>query len=154
VLVVSDTSPITALLQTDLAHLLPLLFQRVIIPNAVSSELLRAHPALPEWLEVRMPLVIPESVRAAHLDLGETEAIALALELHADALLLDEQMGRQAALALGLPITGLLGVLLLAKRAGHLASLRPVILSLQEKAGCWFAEPLVADVLRSAGEGR
>ena len=75
-LVVSDTSPITALLQTGLAHLLPDLFQRVIIPPAVRTELLRAHPVLPEWLEVRAPLIIPAEVRAARLDPGETEAIA------------------------------------------------------------------------------
>jgi uncharacterized protein len=152
VLVVSDTSPITALLQTGLADLLPVLFQRVIIPPAVRTELLRAHPALPSWLEVRAPLVIPEAVRAAHLDSGETEALALALELHADVLLLDEQMGRRAALAFGLPITGLLGVLLLAKKTGHLPAVRPAILALREKAGCWFAEPLIADILRAAGE--
>lgn len=152
-LVVSDTSPITALLQTGLAHLLPDLFQRVIIPPAVRTELLRAHPALPEWLEVRAPLIISAEVRAARLDPGETEAIALALELHPDVLLLDDQKGRRTALALGLPITGLLGVLLIAKRSGHLPLLHPAILSLREKAGCRFAESLVADVLRAAGEG-
>ena len=151
-LVVSDTSPITALLQTGLDHLLPELFQRVIIPPAVRAELLQAHPTLPGWLEVCAPSAIPSAVRDAHLDLGETEAIALALELHADAILLDEHLGRRAALGLGLPVTGLLGILLLAKKTGHLPGIRPVIFLLREKAGCWFADPLIAEVLRAAGE--
>ena len=92
-LVVSDTSPITVLLQTGLDHLLPELFQHVIIPPAVRAELLQTHPILPGWLEVCAPSSIPSAVRDAHLDLGETEALALALELHADAILLDEQIG-------------------------------------------------------------
>ncbi|MEO6750978.1 MAG: DUF3368 domain-containing protein [Chthoniobacteraceae bacterium] len=151
-LVVSDTSPVTALLQTGLAHLLPALFRQIIIPPAVLAELERAHAVLPGWLEVRTPLAIPDSLRAAHLDPGETEAIAIAMELAADAILIDEQMGRRAAHGLHLSIMGLLGVLLLAKRTGHLASVRPAILALRQDAGCWFAEPLVADVLRAAGE--
>lgn len=151
-LVVSDTSPVTALLQTDLAHLLPELFGRVLIPPAVESELRRTHKHLPPWIEVCNPVTIPDSVLSAHLDPGETEALALALELRADTVLLDDQMGRRAALELHLPVMGLLGLLLLAKRTGRLNRIEPAIMSLREKAGCWFAEALVGDILRAAGE--
>jgi uncharacterized protein len=153
-LVVSDTSPITALLQTGLENLLPELFQRVVIPAAVRDELLLAHPQLPGWLEVCTPEIIPDAVREACLDRGETEAIALALELNPDALLLDEQNGRRTARALGIPLTGLLGILLLAKRLGRIAAVAPIIIGLQTQAGCWFADSLVRDVLRAAGEGK
>ena len=151
-LVISDTSPITALLQADLAHLLPALFHEIIIPPAVLAELQRSHKNLPTWLEVRTPTGIPEAVRVAQLDAGETEAIALALELSTDAILIDDQMARHTATELQLPLMGVLGVLLLAKRTGHLPAVHPAILSLRQKAGCWFAGALIADVRRAADE--
>ncbi len=51
-IVVSDTSPLTALLTVGEAELLPKLFHEVIIPEAVRAELLRSHPSLPGWLRV------------------------------------------------------------------------------------------------------
>ncbi|MBI5503252.1 MAG: hypothetical protein HY899_00510 [Deltaproteobacteria bacterium] len=80
-LVVSDTSPLAALLQIGQAGLLPLLFARILIPPAVRAELLREHSILPAWLETQPPTSIPTSLSAAGLDLGETEALALALEV-------------------------------------------------------------------------
>ena len=123
-----------------------------IIPPAVCAELLREHAALPAWLETRAPLTIPASLTAAHLDLGETEALALALEVRADTILLDERLGRRVARAHGLRVTGLLGTLVLAKERGHLAAVRPVIAELRLRVGCWFDDALIADVCRAAGE--
>ena len=151
-LVVSDTSPLTALLKIGRAGLLRQLFTEVLIPPAVEAELLRSHPLLPAWLEVRSPHHIPDRVTAARLDLGETQALALALELHADTVLMDERMGRRTARELGLKATGLLGCLVLAKDAGHLDAVSPVVSELQTQAGCWFDDALIAAILRAAGE--
>lgn len=151
-LVVSDTSPLTALLQIGRAELLPALFGRVVIPPAVQRELLRAHAALPPWLEVRTSGVIPESLRDARLDAGETEALALALEIRADIVLMDERLGRRAARALGLRVMGLLGLLVLAKQRGKLSSVRATVDDLRSVAGCWFDDDLVAEVCASVGE--
>jgi predicted nucleic acid-binding protein len=52
------------------------------------------------------------------LDLGESEAIALAAELHADVVLIDEQAGRQEAIRRGLKVAGTLSVLDEAAQAG------------------------------------
>ena len=52
-IVVSDTSPITALLAVGKADLLKQLFGEVVIPNAVGAELRRTHPELPAWLRVQ-----------------------------------------------------------------------------------------------------
>jgi len=52
-IIVSDTSPLSALLTINQAELLKVIFGEVIIPNAVCSELLRFHPRLPEWLRVQ-----------------------------------------------------------------------------------------------------
>jgi uncharacterized protein len=99
-----------------------------------------------------VPAAIPEAVASARLDLGETQALALALELRADVVLLDERLGRRVAHALGLRVTGLLGALILAKRRGHIDAVRPIIDDLRTRAGCWFDEALVADVCAAAGE--
>ena len=95
---------------------------------------------------------MPLAVRAARLDLGETESLALALELRPELVLMDEQLGRRTARELGLRVTGILGVLLIAKERGHVTEIKPVIEDLRKRAGCWFSEPLVAGVLSEAGE--
>src|SRR6266550_3355605 len=53
-IVVSDTSPLTALLTVGQSEILPRLFGEVVIPKAVETELLRSHPTLPDWLQVRL----------------------------------------------------------------------------------------------------
>lgn len=124
-IVVSDTSPITALLAVEQAELLKQLFGEVIIPNAVETELLRTHPTLPAWLRVQsLQNSAKANLYARSVDRGEAEAIALAEELHADHLLIDERKGRRLAQQQGLPVVGLLGVILLAKRAQLVPSAR------------------------------
>lgn len=150
--VISDTSPLTALLLARRDKLLRELFDRVVLPPSVQSELLRAHAALPSWIEVIAPEVIPVSVSEAGLDPGETEAIALALELRPDMLLIDERLGRRLAVRHGLPVTGLLGLLVLAKQRRLIAEIVPVIGELQEKGNCWFGHELLVEVCRSVDE--
>jgi predicted nucleic acid-binding protein len=117
ILVVADTGPIRYLVLIEAIEVLARLYDRVVLPQAVFAELTHAHApeavqrwavALPDWAEVRKASGV---VMAGVLDLGETEAIALAQELHADSLLLDEVEARQFALRLGLPVAGTVGVL-------------------------------------------
>ncbi len=116
-IVVSDTSPLNYLLLIDHIDVLPKLFGRVIVPSAVMLELGRdAAPdkvrqwsaALPHWLEVATPTSVIEDAR---LGPAESEAIALARELHASLLLADDRLGVAAARQMGLAVTGTLGVL-------------------------------------------
>lgn len=94
-IVVSDTSPLTALLTVGHAELLPKLFGAVVIPPAVAAELRRSHAQLPDWLEVRaLSASNQAAIYARSVDRGEAEAIALAQELQADRLLIDERKGR------------------------------------------------------------
>lgn len=151
-IVISDTSPLSALILAGRGELLPVIFNRVVIPPAVRTELLRAHETLPLWLEVQTPKHIPTSVLNGGLDAGETEAIALALELQPDAVLMDERLGRRLAVQHGLRVTGCLGFIVLAKRRALLAEVVPVIRDLQEKGGCWFSPELLEEVCASVGE--
>lgn len=129
-----------------------MLFDRVVIPPAVETELRCAHETLPVWLEVIAPKMIPSTVLEAGLDAGETEAIALALELLPDALLIDERLGRRLAQRHGLQVTGLLGLLLLAKNSGLISTVVPLIRELQDKANCWFGHQLLTEVCAASGE--
>ncbi|WP_081980725.1 nucleic acid-binding protein [Neosynechococcus sphagnicola] len=102
--------------------LLPQLYSQVTVPEAVDRELADIDPPVPgtleaqsaAWLQVRQVTdlsVVQLLQNEARLDPGESEAIALALELNADLLLIDERRGRAEADRLELRITGLLGIL-------------------------------------------
>lgn len=86
------------------------------------------------------------------MDRGEAEAIALAEELHADHLLIDERKGRRLAQQQGLPVLGLLGVVLLAKRAKLISSARALLEELDHEAGIYLAGELKEAALKTIGE--
>ncbi len=121
-IVVSDTSPMVALWKLGCLDILPALYGNVVVPREVETELrARAHSnsareifeACAGWLTVRSPLAIQQF---AGLDPGETAAIALAKELRADALIMDERAGRKVSEREGIPTIGTIGVLELAAR--------------------------------------
>jgi predicted nucleic acid-binding protein len=128
-LVVADASPLVGLVKIGHAHVLPLLYGRVVIPPRVAEELnnpkrpgeVRAFMAsAPPWLSVRAPSRL-EAID--DLDAGELEAISLAREIGADLLLIDEARGRQAAIALHIPTARTAAVLFDAANAGALPDL-------------------------------
>lgn len=123
-LVVADATPVNILIRIEHVGILPQLFDRVVIPPAVARELTDANTPdvvrawmriVPAWLEVRAPRMI--DVRL-NIGAGEREAIALAQELRAEVLLVDDRKARRAALAVGLQIAGTVGVLERAARRG------------------------------------
>jgi uncharacterized protein len=123
-LVVSDASPLIALQQIDELKLLQGLFGEVIIPPAVAREV--ASLSLPPWAKTRsLQQPMAGEILHASLGAGESEAISLAQEIHANWLLLDERPGRRLAQALGLRVAGTLGLLNRAKEKGLLAAVRP-----------------------------
>ena len=126
-IVVSNTSPIINLAAIGQIDLLRRLYSRVIIPQAVYDEIISAGAGQPgveevrsaEWIETRRAtdrIVI--AALQTELDDGEAEAIALAIELNADLLLLDERKARRIASQLGLRFIGILGALVEAKHQG------------------------------------
>lgn len=152
-IVVSDTSCISNLLSVGQASLLPRLFGEVLIPPAVEDELLRFHSCLPDFVKCEAPSDQARLSRLREeLDLGEAEAICLACEVKADRLLIDETLGRAAALREGLAIIGVVGVLVAAKQSGFLSSIGPVLQQLENEAGFRLSQSLKADALRAVGE--
>lgn len=127
-IIVADTGPLNYLVQLGKIDILQSLYDRVFIPHAVYDELLnpvapaavRAWAANPPvWLELLSPSLALLELRPL-LDVGEAEAITLALEINASLLLIDEAEGRTEALRRGLRIIGTLGVLRDAHRNGLL----------------------------------
>ena len=157
-LIVSDTSPITNLIQIEQLDLLRKLFARIVIPKKVFEELSDYEGQAKvikdnEWILVRS-VSNQEAVKtlSRHLDLGEAEAIVLAKELKVKLLIMDERKGRNEAEKQGLEIIGLLGVLVRGKQEGHLDTLRPILDILTEDIGFRVSKKLYDLILKSVGE--
>jgi predicted nucleic acid-binding protein len=151
-IVVSDTSPITALLQIDHEDLLPALYGTVFVPPAVERELKVIH-SLPAFLRCKSPKNLVEVERLKHeLDRGEAEAIVLAKELTADLLLIDEVHGRAIATREGIRVLGLLGMLVEAKRRGNVTSVRELVSDLERIAGFRASAEVKSIIFKAANE--
>ncbi len=158
--VVSDTSPLRALGQLRLVHVLKPLYGSVIVPPGVAAELERTPPGLVPIDLVAHPFV---EVREPHdrqlvemllsrLGRGESEAIALALEVHADFILVDEALGRSVAKSRGLLPVGVVGVLAQAKLVGLIAEVRPLLDRLEAELDFRLSDEVKRRGLRLAGE--
>jgi len=117
-IVVADTTPLRYLVVIEREHLLPALYGRVLIPPAVADELNHESPPgvvrawlarRPNWLEIQQPTRTFQP--GLDLDIGEQQAIALAEEVAADLLLLDEWDARMEAERRHLRVVGTLRVL-------------------------------------------
>ncbi|HEX7377062.1 MAG TPA: DUF3368 domain-containing protein [Pirellulales bacterium] len=135
VVVISDASPVRALNHLGLLTLCRDLYGTVIVPEAVQEELRRPTTTCCaielsdySWFEIRRPSADSRDLGVpSELDAGETQAIALAMELHADLILIDERKAASAARGLGLTAMGVLGVLLEAKRKNLLDLALPCV---------------------------
>lgn len=151
-IVVSDTSPITTLLQIGKADLLRQLYGEVLIPDAVRDELSAAHQSLPDFF-VCVSAADRNAVIALlrELDAGEAEAIVLAKEKGA-LLLIDEIEGRDVAAREGLRFIGLLGILGQAKLKGYIPKLRDVLNGIESQTAFFVSREMKNLALKKAGE--
>lgn len=125
--VISNTSPITNLAAVNQFALLQQLYGNIIIPKAVYDELTGLGSKIPganavknsSWIQTQKVTnqILVTSLKQ-ELDIGEAEAITLAIQLKANLLLLDERRGYEIACSLGLKVTGVLGILIAAKSRG------------------------------------
>jgi len=161
VIVVSNTSPLSNLVAIGELDLLCMLYDRVYVPQAVLNELAAGVRVRPEHAQVeRAQWIVPMAVRddalvrvlRVELHPGEAEAIALALELGADLVLLDEKAGRRLARTRGLNIVGLVGSVLEAKMKSLVPSVRPILDALRSIAGFYLGDALYALALDLADE--
>lgn len=155
--VFSNTTPLISLASVEALHLLPALFGRVHVAEAVFEECLAGGPIhVPDLRSLSWVELVPFGQTQARpelwqLDYGERQTLELALALKADWVILDERMGRNEAEHLGLRVTGTLGVLLKAKQRGLIASFRDKAEAMRAQ-GVRFNSSLVARLAREAGE--
>lgn len=156
--VIINNTPLVALASINQLHLLPALFGQVLVPEAVVAEFLAMER------EARAPLLAGEtglapvslsnpthSLRYVGLDRGEAEVLALAEELGAGLVIMDELRGRRYARRLGITVSGTVGVLLLAKERGLVDAVAPLIKQLIER-GLYLDDDVVRQALLIAAE--
>jgi predicted nucleic acid-binding protein len=159
-IVVSDTSPLLALFYLKKLEILQFLYQEIIIPEAVLFELNRSKLSEEEKKQFTSR---PYRVVAVNknqevnsllnkIQIGEAEAIVLSEQLHADLLLIDENIGREIAKQRGLKIIGVLGILIEAKRKQHILLVKPLIDQLISEINFRISDVLYFEVLKKCGE--
>ena len=157
----SNSSPIILLARVGHLHLLPELFDRVLIPSGVREEILAeggtrpgaAQLATASWISVQgLARPLGSGALLSQLGRGEAEVISLALEIPAPVtLLLDDAAGRRLALEIGFAVLGSAGVLVRAKEQGLIPLVRPALDDLLA-AGLYLSEALYHRLLSGVGE--
>jgi predicted nucleic acid-binding protein len=156
--VIANNTPLVALWTLGRLDILRDLYGQVWIPRAVYEEFLASEHAQRLAALREAPWIVTVSVSNRQhvkvyvgLDQGEAEVLALAEERAARLVIVDERKGRRYAQRLGIPLTGTLGTLLLAKERSLIGSLRPMLVELQN-AGLYLDSALVDRALVLAGE--
>ncbi len=156
-IVVSNSSPLIALALVDQLALLPTIYQTIYIAPAVRTEVIRrgkSRAGATTLAKAKWILTVAANRRAlsqvrprpAGLHRGEIETIALALQLKADLVLIDEHGARKFSKSRGLNVLGTLGVLKFAHQRGLLADLRAALDDLRSK-GFRFSDTLYREIL-------
>jgi predicted nucleic acid-binding protein len=160
---VSDTSPILGLSVIGYLSLLHEQFGDIFIPQAVFDELriesnFRGVSSIQEaietgWLQTKQIKNKPLAQSLSNdLNIGEAEAITLAVDLNIEMIVMDERIGRERARDLGLKTVGVLGILLTAKKQKQISSIKNVMDDLRKEIGFFISEELYHRVLKQAGE--
>lgn len=157
--VICNTSPLQYLHQLGALRFVPALVKTITVPPSDQEELnagRRLGLHLPDlqsldWITVRRPSSSLALPLVTDLGPGEREVLALALETSDSVCVLDDALARRVAKILQLRITGTLGVLIDAKRAGLISAVRPLLDQLQS-LGFRLAPHTRLAVLRLAGE--
>ena len=146
--IVCNSSCFIALDRINRLDLLLNSFQEIIIPPKVAKEI----DLNLDWISVKsIKNTSVIQILKTQIDDGESEAIALSLELKDVALLLDDKKARRIAEQLGLQIIGTIGLILRAKRIGLITEVKPVLNELQT-AGFRIRGTLYNEALRLANE--
>ena len=155
-LLVINTGPLITFHRMGCLDLIGRLPFTIICPTEVRRELntgeCAGHPRItPAWLGVRGLSSPMTAFGLVGLDLGETAVIQLALELGSVPVAIDEWKGRRVALAMGLTVTGSLGLLGRAKQLGLVSAIRPYV-ERAAIAGIRYHPSIVSAVLAELGE--
>lgn len=157
--VICNTSHLQYLHQIGQLSILPALVGSIVVPPAVLAELdagIAKGLDLPQlenlqWIRIQAPIGAKAASLITDLGPGESQVLMLALEMPGSVALLDDALARRVATAKGISIKGTRGLLLDARRSGHLPAVKPSLDRLQE-LGFRIAQQTRDAVLKLAGE--
>ncbi len=148
-IVITDTSCFILLSKIDAFELLQRLFGTVLTTPEIAREF---GEQLPEWVTV-VPVINQDlfQLYKEEVDPGEASALALAKELLADLVILDDMNARRFAGKIGITFKGTLGLFLMAKQAKLIPAVKPYIEKIKQ-TNFWIAAHLLEQCIRDAGE--
>ncbi len=156
--IVINTSPLILLFNSDLAFILPAMFNEIVVPDAVWNEIVNsksydiAKQSLPDasWIKTVSATPVKEVVRQ-RLGKGETEVIGFAFKNRDYTPMLDDKAAKKCSMALGLHTLGTGSVLILAKENGIIDSVEKCLIKLRH-SGMWISDEIIHLLKRKAGE--
>jgi len=156
--VIVNSTPLIALWSVRRLELLRDLFGEVLIPQAVHDEFLAVEPAAraqalthATWIKPAFLAFPNRALEFNGLDRGEAEVLALADERQASVVVIDERRARRYATRLGIPVTGTIGLLILAATVSTM--LKPFLQQyLHDRSAPLVASQLSADEQRMLGQ--
>ena len=147
--IISDTSCIILLAKIEELELLHKLYGTIITTKEVADEF---GLPLPDWFEIKEPADKNyQSLIELSVDKGEASAIALAIEYNDCLLIIDDLKGRKLAHQLGLTIIGTLGIIVDAKLAGLIPSVKPILAKIKQ-TNFRISEKVELLIVNRAGE--
>ncbi len=158
--VVCDAGPLIALASVGQLELLPAIYRRLVLPQPVLDEIVQSGAgragaieiSSARWLEVVTPPADPDPLLAADLGSGESAVIRIAVALRAPLVLIDERRARRiASQVYGLAVKGTAGLLVAAKRAALIPTVRP-LLGAMARHGYFLSSRLIEAACQEAGE--
>jgi len=160
-MIIADSTPLINFAAIHRLDVLEQLFERIVIPEAVETELLTKGKRYPSAEELKradfIDVIRINDVALCNslkidLDHGEAEVITLALEQNGELLLLDEVAERTIAEFHNILVTGSIGCLVEAKRTGIIPKIKPFLDAIRLEARFWVGEELYRRVLSDNGE--
>lgn len=154
-----DASPLIFLARANLLELLQLVAAEVVVPEPVATEIERRGPgdaaaralAGAPWLAVVDAPAVPPSIHSWDLGPGESSVLAWCVGHPGTEAVVDDLAGRRCAHALGIPVRGTLGLVLLGKQRGLLPAARPVLQSMR-RSGMYLSDRVMERALGIVGE--
>ena len=154
-----NASPLIFLARAGLLDLLRLVADEVVVPEAVAAEILQKGPddvtaqAIRQtaWLVIVTPPPVPAIIQSWGLGDGESSVLAWAYQYPGTEVIVDDLAARRCAAALGLPVRGTLGLVLIAKQRGAITAARPVLERLRQ-SGMYLSDSVLNQALALVGE--
>ncbi len=133
--------------------------ERILVPDAVATEIRKKGMSditvqaleQTDWLEVIPQTAIPEIIVEWGLGAGESSVLAYAYHHPGIEAIIDDLAARKCAASLNIPVRGTLGIVLVAKQRGIIASARPVIQYLIQ-GGLYLSKHILDEALKKVGE--